>query len=94
MILCTYEFVDLGMVTIFRWGLAYVEWITLLLGSISLCPATTRNQACWMGCPGCQGKIALCVPKRLASVKRCAFAQVTDGVCFVLCISHRQLCPS
>ncbi len=61
-ILCTDEFVDLGQVTIFEWGLSYVEWFMLLLGSTCLYTAASRSQVCWVGYPVCPGKIVLWVP--------------------------------
>ncbi len=44
-ILCTYKFVDLGIVAIFGWGLAYVEWFILLLG-LHVCALPPKGVKC------------------------------------------------
>ncbi len=77
MIICTYEFVDLGMVTIF-W-LEVDSWMIHVIARYScVCPKAPRNQVYWIGCHGCPGNIVLHARQRVAPGKRCAFALVID----------------
>ncbi len=47
-ILCAYEFVDLGTIKNFGQGSAKVEWSILFLGSKYLYTAIARSQMCWI----------------------------------------------